>query len=71
VIDVSETLPVEIPASWAHFFTDVTDCKMRFTHDPNPHDYRLVSFMGSGGKVTLCRLAVTFPTFGAVEQIAF
>jgi hypothetical protein len=25
----------------------------------------------SGAKVTLCRLPVTFPTFGAAEQIAF
>lgn len=48
LIDVSETLPVEMPATWVQFFTDVKDCAMRFTNDPNHHDYRLVSFMAMG-----------------------
>ena len=48
LIDVYETLPVEMPATWGQFFTDVKDCKMRFTNDPHHHDYRLVSFMAMG-----------------------
>jgi hypothetical protein len=48
LIDVSETLPVEMPATWSRFFTHVTDCKIRFTNDPNSHDYRRVSFVAMG-----------------------
>jgi len=48
LMDVYETLPVEMPATWGQFFTDVKDCKMRFTNDPHHHDYRLVSFMAMG-----------------------
>jgi len=48
LIDVYEMLPVEMPATWSQFFTDVNDCTMRFTNDPNAHDYRRVSFMAMG-----------------------
>jgi hypothetical protein len=48
LMDVYETLPVEMPATWSQFFTDVTDGKIRFTNDPNSHDYRRVSFMAMG-----------------------
>ncbi len=53
LIDVYETLPVEMPATWAQFFTDVKDCAIRFTNDPNHHDYRLVSFMAMGEAFSL------------------
>ncbi len=53
LMDVSETLPVEIPAQWARFFSNVNDCKMRFTNDPNPQDYRLVSFIAMGEAFSL------------------
>jgi hypothetical protein len=46
--DIYETLPVEIPAQWAKFFTGVEDRKIHFTNDPHHHDYRLVSFVAMG-----------------------
>jgi Transposase DDE domain len=46
--DICETLPVEVPAQWGKFFTDVTDCKIRLTNDAHQHAYRLVSFMAMG-----------------------
>lgn len=53
LIDVEETLLVEIPTQWAQFFTDVRDCKIRFTNDSNSNDYRLVSFMAMGEAFSL------------------
>ena len=53
LMDVEETLPVEMPASWAQFFTGVTDCTMRFPNDPSLHDYRLVSFRALGEAFSL------------------
>ena len=43
-----ETLPVEIPVAWAHFFTAIEDRKMRFTNDPHQQMYRVVSFVAQG-----------------------
>lgn len=48
VMEMQETLPVEIPAAWAHFFTAIEDRKMRFTNDPHQHAYRVVSFVAQG-----------------------
>ncbi len=53
VIEMSETLPVEIPAAWARFFTDIEDRKMRFPNDTHRHAYRLVSFVARGEYFTL------------------
>jgi hypothetical protein len=48
VMATYETLPVEIPAAWARFFTAIEDHKIRFPNDPHRHAYRVVSFVARG-----------------------
>lgn len=53
VMTTYETLPVDIPAAWAHFFTALEDRKIRFANDPHQHDYRVVAFVARGESFAL------------------
>ena len=53
VIDTYETFPVQIPAAWAQFFTDIEARKIRFPNDPHQQVYRVVVFMARGEGFTL------------------
>ena len=53
VMEMTETLPVEIPAAWTQFFTEIEDRKIRFPNDTHRHEYRLVSFVARGEGFTL------------------